>query len=340
MRNIIFYGNSSSFGGAEVYLATLVTGYASLGNKVVVVSRNKNYLAVLSGKINHHSLVEYKWILSFFEFYKFFRDIRDKSGCSIHFNMQHSLACMWELALVAASGIKNIFITIHVVKKPRKWFLSLVLLRGLLRLNPIFICVSKKSAEEFCRNFFIPKRLVRVVYNGISQIYSATFERGHVTNFRDEKIRVLGVVSRLEKGKGVEQVLDAFKKLQVEYPYLKLKIAGCGSYKKRLEKLRGSWGLEEKVFFDGFVDAPDEYISSLDVLISPSFDETFGLSTAEALCLGKPVVVTRQSGITELLTDRVDCLIVEAGRPEEIYNSVRALIIDADFRKKNFTRCH
>jgi glycosyltransferase involved in cell wall biosynthesis len=113
---------------------------------------------------------------------------------------------------------------------------------------------------------------------------------------------VIGCMSRLIPGKGVEDVLVAAQ------PAIRrgarLRIAGDGPDRSELEQQAEQLGIHEAVSFDGWIrDASDvaAFWRECDVAISAPNDwvEAFGLVAVEAMACGRPVVATRRGALAE-----------------------------------------
>lgn len=106
--------------------------------------------------------------------------------------------------------------------------------------------------------------------------------------------KTLLFLSRVHEKKGVDNLLFAWKEIQEQFPFWKLKIAGKGddSYVNKIKMMAEELGLE-RVEFCGPVYGSDKinlYTSS-NLFILPTFSENFGIVVAEALSCGVPVVV-------------------------------------------------
>lgn len=116
----------------------------------------------------------------------------------------------------------------------------------------------------------------------------------------------IGTVGRLIGWKGLQVLLKAMQTIAAETPEVKLLIIGDGEYRSALEKLADDLGVRKNVSFIGRVDHDmlPLWINSLDILVQPSIgDEAFGISIAEAMSCGKPVVGTASGGIPEIIED-------------------------------------
>ena len=104
-------------------------------------------------------------------------------------------------------------------------------------------------------------------------------------------------VARLDRVKGLELLLDAFRSVRKSCPEAVLVVAGSGdaAYEKTLHER--SAGLD--VVWTGFLDPPGKAaaLADADVFVAPSQSESFGLAAVEALAAGVPTVLTEGVGI-------------------------------------------
>jgi glycosyltransferase involved in cell wall biosynthesis len=85
---------------------------------------------------------------------------------------------------------------------------------------------------------------------------------------------------------------------------VKFVIAGAGDESSRLVELAASLGIGHRVLFAGFLRGRDvdRVFRMADVYVMPSVSEPFGLAPLEAAARGVPVIVSRQAGVSEVLT--------------------------------------
>jgi len=146
----------------------------------------------------------------------------------------------------------------------------------------------------------------------------------------------IGMVSRLSSDKGHEDLIEAFSKLPNEYKE-KMTIIIVGEdergQKAKLESLTINLNLKEKVKFLDYVDIDSKkIILSLDLILSLTKKyEGFGLSIAEAMSVGTPVIATDVGGVGEFFNNDCGRLI----RPNQIQDIKNSLIDFCD-NKKNW----
>lgn len=134
-------------------------------------------------------------------------------------------------------------------------------------------------------------------------------------------------VGNLIKRKNVESLLEAKKIANSDYY---LVIVGDGPLFKKLKKKVDEDNIRD-VIFTGSRNDVENIIPSCDVLILPSFSESFGLVLIEALACGKPVIGSDVGGITEIITDDVG-LFVNPNKVSSIAKTVDTIINDDGLR--------
>lgn len=145
-------------------------------------------------------------------------------------------------------------------------------------------------------------------------------------NKLDDKPIVL-FVGNLIKRKNAESLLEAKKVSESDYY---LVIVGDGPLFKRLNKKVQEENIPD-VIFTGSRDDIENIIPSCDVLILPSFSESFGLVLIEALACGKPVIGSDVGGISEIINDDVG-LLVNPNKISSIAKAIDTIIDDDELR--------
>ena len=134
-------------------------------------------------------------------------------------------------------------------------------------------------------------------------------------------------VGNLIKRKNVESLLEAKKIANSRYY---LVIVGDGPLFKKLRKKVEDENIRD-VIFTGSRNDVENIIPSCDVLVLPSFSESFGLVLIEALACGKPVIGSNVGGITEIISDDVG-LLVNPNKIPSIASAIDRIINEDDFR--------
>lgn len=134
-------------------------------------------------------------------------------------------------------------------------------------------------------------------------------------------------VGNLIKRKNVDSLLEAKKIAHGDYY---LVIVGDGPLFKKLKKKVDEENIRD-VIFTGSRNDVENIIPSCDVLVLPSFSESFGLVLIEALACGKPVIGSNVGGITEIINDDVG-LLVNPNKISSIARAIDNIVNDEDLR--------
>ena len=139
-----------------------------------------------------------------------------------------------------------------------------------------------------------------VIHNGFSKPSSTGKDVKEELGIDEDMVFFVG---RHAEQKGIEHLLYGFKKFLENNNEASLVIGGDGHMREPLENFAELLGIEEKVFFTGFIPSEElgDYYREAEAFVSPSINEPFGLTITEALESGTKVLAT-ESGVDELLS--------------------------------------
>jgi phosphatidylinositol alpha-mannosyltransferase len=194
------------------------------------------------------------------------------------------------------------------------------------------IAVSE-PAREFVRHYF-PQLEPRVIANGVD---TERFRPGltPIHHLRDGCVNVL-FVGRLEKRKGLRDLLQAFRYLHERVPKTRLIIVGDGPLRGMVESFISSRRLEN-VVVAGRVPAEvlPRFHASADIFCSPATGrESFGIVLLEAMSAGLPVVATEIPGYLSVVEAGVDSLTVRPKSPVELGAALTVMARDPLLRRR------
>ena len=156
----------------------------------------------------------------------------------------------------------------------------------------------------------------------------------------DPKNKMVLFLGRLAPVKGLEMLLHAFARLNLEEA--RLVVAGPDEgdgYRSGLLHLVDKLGLRERVQFPGpiYGERKVGLLADADVVVLPSVYESFGNVAAEAVAAGTPVVVTKDCGIAPLIQDRVG--LVTDHKPSKVANALNQLLVERELHQTFTDRC-
>jgi glycogen synthase len=161
------------------------------------------------------------------------------------------------------------------------------------------IAVSQFTRGVVISRYGIPGDKVEVVYNGVERNGGWSLEP--VSIRREEKIVLF--LGRITLQKGPEYFLQAAKKVLDVMDNVKFVMAGSGDLMYRSIELAAHLGIGHKVLFTGFLRGDDvrRIFRMADLYVMPSVSEPFGIAPLEALDNDVPVIISKQSGVSEVL---------------------------------------
>jgi glycosyltransferase involved in cell wall biosynthesis len=163
------------------------------------------------------------------------------------------------------------------------------------------ICVSRFTRDIVMSRYGVPESKCRVVYNAIT-VNGEPIPSSVKSIEKDDKIVLF--LGRITMQKGPEYFLAAAKKVLQVMDNVKFVMAGSGDMIRRMIELAAAMGIGHKVTFTGFLrgDDVDRIFKMADLYVMPSVSEPFGLAPLEALSHDVPVLISKQSGVSEVLT--------------------------------------
>jgi len=201
------------------------------------------------------------------------------------------------------------------------------------------IAVSQAVAARIQADAIVPAEKISVVLNGIDtarfSLARAKFDRGEFLNswqLSGDSLLV-GSVGELTPLKGQAEILRAARLLLKQLPQTHFIIAGIDhspgkQHRTQLEQLIEELDLSARVTLVGWLDDLAELYCALDVFVSASHTESFGLAIAEAMASGTAVVATETEGASELIRTGETGLLVPIGNVDALAESILQLLAD------------
>ena len=191
--------------------------------------------------------------------------------------------------------------------------------------------------------FTVGSRLAKVLGRGnprVSYYINSRFQDTDIADCVSANTgpeRRLLAVGRLDRYKGVIELLKAARILIDEGIRIRVRLAGEGPQREALEEAAREMGIQDNVDFLGWVplfpDLQQEYRST-DVFVLPSYTEGFPKVVLEAMCNGVPVVATRVGSLADIVRDGRNGLLVEPRNPVGLAGAIRRLLAEEKLRQE------
>ena len=183
------------------------------------------------------------------------------------------------------------------------------------------IAVSNFTKNKIMEHYGIPQQKICVVHNAVdfSQHY-------HDERFEIKKTdRIVLFLGRLTLQKGPDYFVYAAKKVLEHEKNVKFMIAGSGDMEPFVIEKAAELGIADKVLFAGFLNPDDveRAYKMADVYVMPSVSEPFGITALEAMKFKTPSIVSKQSGVSEVIRHSIK---VDFWDIDEISNKIISLL--------------
>jgi glycosyltransferase involved in cell wall biosynthesis len=184
------------------------------------------------------------------------------------------------------------------------------------------IAVSHMTRSLIVRHYGVDARRVVVVHNAIDED-GVNGGRPLPPITRNEKIVLF--LGRITMQKGPEYFLMAAKRVLEVMDNVRFIMAGSGDMIRRMVELAAHLGIGHKVLFTGFLNGGDvkRVFRMADLYVMPSVSEPFGIAPLEAMSQDVPVLISKQSGVAEVITH---ALKVDFWDIDEMANKIVAVL--------------
>ena len=318
-------------GGLELYFIKLIKYYKMLGRNIHVGCTRKSYItqSITDNKIECHKYGVFRLIKNFILLRKY---IITKNIEFLHVSWAKDLFLAVILKIFSPNSIKIIFYRQMKLSRPKKAFYHKFIYKNI----DLFLVITDKLEAEAKKYLPLPSNKIKKLTYGIDIPSSTVIDKEiffskHGLN---ENIPTIGIFSRIEEQKGQHLVLDAINQYTSN---IQLCIIGHSmdyEYKNRLLKDATDYNLINNLRFIDFVDSPMSYMPCFDIIILPTYEETFGLIVAEAMLMKVAVIGSNAGGVPEIISNRENGLLFETKNAKDLSEKINILLNDSDLRNK------
>lgn len=162
------------------------------------------------------------------------------------------------------------------------------------------ITVSNLTRQTVIEKYGIPAEKVTTVYNAVEPIENLDKIKA-AKNLNEKIVTFLG---RITMQKGPEYFVEAAERVLKRASNVRFVMAGSGDMMNNMIHMAAAKGIADRFHFTGFLKGEQvfEMLKLSDVYIMPSVSEPFGISPLEAMQTNVPVIISKQSGVAEILT--------------------------------------
>jgi len=184
------------------------------------------------------------------------------------------------------------------------------------------VCVSYLTRGTAISRYGVDPGKISVVYNAVVAANN-NIDNVPAPIKQDEKIVLF--LGRLTMQKGPEYFLKAAQKVVSKFDNVRFIIAGSGDMVDRCVRLAAEMNIGRYVTFTGFLRGDDvaRVFKMADLYVMPSVSEPFGIAPLEAISHDVPAIISKQSGVSEILTH---ALKVDFWDTDDMANKILAVL--------------
>src|SRR5659263_300378 len=194
------------------------------------------------------------------------------------------------------------------------------------------ITVSNLTRNIVIEKYGIDPAKVTTVYNAVEPVEGAE-NMGYSKGINEKIVTFLG---RITMQKGPEYFIEAAYQVLRRTDNVHFVMAGSGDLMEKMIRRAARLGIADRFHFTGFLHGDDVFdmFRMSDVYVMPSVSEPFGISPLEAMMSDVPTIISKQSGVAEILTHaiKVDFWDINA-MADAIYGILKYPALSTMFRK-------
>jgi glycogen(starch) synthase len=247
------------------------------------------------------------------------------------------------MTIPAGMEVKNVtgrplIIHIHSLESDRSAMRLNERIFGIERLGMMeadhVIAVSHYTKKKIVDQYGVPHDKISVVHNAVSR--SESCQRCQVKKNPSRKYVLF--LGRITSQKGPDYFLEAAWKILLKNSDIHFIMAGSGDMMQHVKEMVVQLGIENNVYFTGFlgdIDVEKAYAMS-DLYVMPSVSEPFGITALEAIMYDVPVIISKQSGVSEVIRN---CPRVDFWNTDELAERVVEILENDTLRDEIVRHC-
>jgi len=184
------------------------------------------------------------------------------------------------------------------------------------------IAVSHYTQEKITSRYGIDPAKITVIHNAVSRQDS---QLGEVYTKKDNAEKIVLFLGRITHQKGPESFIEAAARVLQYMPEVRFVMAGTGDLMAEMIEKVAEKGIGSMFHFTGFLqkEEAERIYARSDIYVMPSVSEPFGISPLEAMLFDVPVIISKQSGVSELVKH---ALKVDFGDIEALADKIISLL--------------
>lgn len=258
--------------------------------------------------------------------YKLIKLFKEEKPDIVH---THLNVMPYTLPAMIFNNIKVRIHTVHSIAEMEAQGVSRIIMKIAYKcfdVIPVAICDYVKNT--IIETYKLNENKVCCIYNGID---NEIFYKNH-KNTDNNTINLINT-GTLYYVKNHSLLIDAFAKLHIKFPNIRLTILGDGELREELEKKIKDYQLEKKIVLKGVVKNVAEELNKANIYVMTSIFEGLPLSILEAMACGLPIITTNAGGVIDIVKED-NGIIVDNNNLTQLVTAITKLLDDEKQRLK------
>ena len=226
----------------------------------------------------------------------------------------------------------------HSLKSRQKWLADKLYTNKLIPKASILQSVGKLETEQYVKFGSVSEKIVRIDHGIDLNNFCIKEKTGIIEKFKINEPYLL-FLSRIDKKKGLEILIESFKKIQTKTENLSLVIAGTGDekYVKNIKTIVKNLDLDSYIKFTGYVTEQEklELLKFSKFYVLTSHSDVHPIAVQDALAMGTPVLITKECDYPEISTYEAGLEI--SPTVDSITNGISTMLSD-DVKLQNYSK--
>ncbi len=218
---------------------------------------------------------------------------------------QSGFCNVWARLAAKLAHVPVVIATLNFGGEPKpRWYMRPVMRamhRWLATSTNAYVCVAEHLVKEQLQPYEWDRAEIIDGFFDLHRFLAGRTDLPEIRALTDPARPVLGIVARLEYDKGHRIAIAAMRKIVDALPGAQLKIVGAGSLEEELRDQVVALGLSEHVEFAGHRTQICEIMSTMDLLLIPSYNEAFARVALESIAAGVPLLGSRSGAFPRIL---------------------------------------
>lgn len=331
MKKILAICTSPDQGGLELYFISLINYFLDKDN-MYSVTRNNSFISEKM-KIKNIS-IEKNNFLNIFKNVKRLTAFVEKNNIDIiHVSWTKDLFLSALIKVFSSRHLKIIYY--RQMKLTRKK--SDLYHKFIYKNVDLVLTITEKLSNECNKYLPLKSNQIDILKYGIKSIDNHSYNKDKTYDKfgLDKSKYTIGVFSRIEEQKGQHLLIEAMNLLYDKN--IQLVIVGhCmdHDYMSNIRMKCDQYNLDDRVFFIPFTEHPQEIMSTIDLIVLPTYEETFGLIVIEGMMAKTPVIGSNAGGVPEIITDGINGLLFHTRSSSDLAEKIHAICKSDELRDK------